>query len=263
MRTLRAVVKIFFICVGTLAIYILWLPGKFADRLRARWGRAWRLFIFRNWARWMAFVMRMKITVQGRPPGAPFFLVTNHLSYVDILVLAAEAECVFISRHDVASWPILGHLTTGMRTIYIDRGLRKEILRVHRALEGALARGEGLVLFAEGTSSPGAEVLPLKPALLELAVARKQPISYASLSYRTPAHETPAHLAVCWWGDMTFGAHFLNLLKLERFEATLVFGEETLLERDRKVLAEKLHALISKQFTPVVKMEELCRTAKV
>lgn len=259
MKTLRVVVRVILIALGTLVLYSIWLPGKLADRYHLRWGRTWRLFIFRNWSRWMALVMGMKITVQGRPPHAPFFLVTNHLSYMDIVLLAAQAECVFISRHDVASWPVVGHLTTGMRTVYIDRGLRKEILRVHRALDEALARGEGIVLFAEGTSSAGAEVLPLKPALLELAVARKQPISYASLSYRTPHGEMPAHLAVCWWADMAFASHVLNLLKVKRFEATLAFGEETLLESDRKVLAEKLRGLITRQFIPVVKLEVLCQ----
>lgn len=263
MRTLRAVSKFFLIGVGTLSLYLVWLPGKLAEYFAWPWGRPWRLFIFRHWSRWMALVMRMKITVHGHPPRAPFFLVTNHLSYMDIPLLASQAECVFISRHDVASWPVVGHLTTGMQTVYIDRGLRKEILRVHQALDEALSKGEGLVLFAEGTSSAGAEVLPLKPALLELAVARKQPISYASLSYRTFAGEEPAHLAVCWWADMTFAGHVFNLLKLKGFHATLTFGETTLLESDRKVLAEKLHVLISKQFTPVVKSEELCPSAQV
>ncbi len=263
MRTLRAIIRIVLLSLGTLVLYLLWQSGKLSGLFSARRGRAWRLFIFRAWARMMARVMGMKITVHGRPPQAPFILVTNHLSYMDIVLLATQAECVFVSRHDVRTWPIVGHLTTSMKTVYIDRGLRKEILRVHRALEETLARGEGIVLFAEGTSSAGAEVLPFKPALLELAVARKQPISYASLGYRTPPEEEPAHLAVCWWADMAFAAHVFNLLKLKHFHATLVFGEETLLESDRKVLAEKLHALISKQFTPVVKMEELCHTAKV
>ncbi len=263
MKTLRVITKITLIGLGTLVFYLMWLPGKLGERFLWQWGRAWRLFIFRNWSRWMALVMRMKITVQGRPPRAPFFLVTNHLSYMDIVLLASQAECVFISRHDVRSWPVLGHLTTGMQTVYIDRGLRKEILRVHQALDEALGRGEGIVLFAEGTSGAGAEVLPLKPALLELAVARRQPISYASLSYRTPPEEEPAHLAVCWWAEMTFADHFFNMLKLKRFYATLTFGAETLLESDRKVLAEKLRAMISKQFIPVVKMEELCQPEKI
>lgn len=263
MKTFRAVLRVVLIALGTLVLYLIWLPGKLADRWRTRWGRAWRLFIFRHWSRWMALVMGMKMTVQGRPPRAPFFLVTNHLSYMDIVLLAAQAECVFISRHDVAAWPIVGHLTTGMRTVYIDRGSRREILRVHRALDEALARGEGIVLFAEGTSSVGAEVLPLKPALLEMAVAREQAITYASLSYRTPPDEMPAHLSVCWWADMTFASHVFNLLKVRSFQATLTFGEETLLESDRKILAEKLRALIARQFVPVVQMEELCQNTTV
>lgn len=262
MKTARAISKIIFMGIGTLGLYVLWQCGTFLLVLLRRRDHKWRTWIFRNWSRMMARIMGMKITVQGVPPQPPFFLVTNHLSYVDILLLATQLNCLFVARSDLRSWPVLGHLATRMKTIYIDRNLRKDVVRVNQLLDEALAEGEGIVVFPEGTSTAGARVEPFKPSLLELAVLRNQPISYASLGYRTSEEETPAHLAVCWWADMAFGNHIFELLKLPGFQATLIFGKETVVESDRKLLAEKLHGLVSKQFTPVVRMEELCFPAK-
>jgi 1-acyl-sn-glycerol-3-phosphate acyltransferase len=218
----------------------------------------WRSFIFRTWSRGFARILHMRISVRGQPPQAPFLLVTNHLSYIDIILLASQLGCVFISRHDIEHWPVIGHLTTKMGTIYIDRNARKDVVRVSQAIAAALARGEGVTLFAEGTSTCGARVIPLKTSLLEIAVRSRQPVHYGSLNYRTNGKESPAHLAVCWWGDMAFAPHVLNLLKLSQFDAEIVFGTETLMETDRKVLAQKLHDRISALFTPVTNMDDLC-----
>lgn len=263
MRTLRAFRKLVLMGFGTLGLYLLWQFGTLLLVLLRRRDHKWRTWIFRKWSRMMARTMGMKMSVRGIPPQPPFFLVTNHLSYIDILLLATQLDCLFVARNDLRSWPVLGHLATRMKTIYIDRSLRKDVVRVNQLLDEALAEGEGIVVFPEGTSSAGAQVGPFKPSLLELAVQRNQPISYAALGYDTSKEEKPAHLAVCWWADMAFSNHFFDLLKLPGFQAMLVFGNETVVETDRKVLAEKLHALVSQQFTPVVGMEELCRTVKV
>ena len=88
--------------------------------------------------------------------------------------------------------------------------------------------------------------------MLESAAKAGIPVSYASLSYRTPPGSAPAHEAVCWWGDMPFGKHVLELLGLPEIRATLSFGEEPIREKDRKILAEQLQYAVAQQFQPVV-----------
>lgn len=244
----------------TAALYALWQCGGLAVRLARKNYRAyrrWDSWIFRRWSRGLAKIFGMRIAVRGIPPQKPFLLVTNHLSYIDVILLASQLGCTFISRHDVKSWPVLGHLTTRMGTIYINRERHKEVLRVSSMIEAALQRGEGIVLFAEGTSTAGAEVLPLKPSLLEFAVHSRQPVHYAALTYHTDRGDIPAHLAVCWWGEMAFASHVFSLLKLRRFEAAIAFGEAPVLAGDRKTLARELHRRLSALFIPVVKKEEL------
>jgi 1-acyl-sn-glycerol-3-phosphate acyltransferase len=261
MKPFRLIFRCLAISLITGGFYLLWLLGwllvfAFADALYS-----WRNWIFRHWAKAMAFALGMKITVEGRPPQAPFFLVSNHLSYVDIIAFASQLDCVFVSKSEVREWPVVGFLCRSMDIIFIDRERRADIPRVIALIEKAWQKRQGVIVFPEGTSSKGCGLLPFKPSLLEPAVKAGLPVSYASLSYQTPPDEPPAYLSVCWWGDMTFAPHALALFRLSGFRAKLVFGAQSFLEEDRKVLAQKLRAAIEQQFTPVIDSEEECEAA--
>ena len=197
----------------------------------------------------------MRVEVSGEPPRAPFCLVSNHLSYVDIVLLGSRLGCVFVAKGEVSDWPVIGFLARAAGTIFVNRRSKRDALRVLEIIERRIGLGDGVVIFAEGTSSRGDTVLPLKPALLEWAARTGLPVGYASLSYRTPAGVPSADLAVCWWGDMTFGPHLLDLCRLPEFHATLTFGREPIRDRDRKQLAARLHRAVREQFIPVVTPE--------
>ncbi|NNG16072.1 MAG: hypothetical protein HKM89_06285, partial [Gemmatimonadales bacterium] len=77
-------------------------------------------------------------------------------------------------------------------------------------------------------------------------------VPYARLSYRTPEGVPPAAQTVCWWGDMEFGPHFVELCRLPGFSATVSFGEKPIVDRDRKSLARKLHRALEQQLEPRV-----------
>jgi 1-acyl-sn-glycerol-3-phosphate acyltransferase len=257
MKWLRASCRLKLVSLLTLFTLLVLLLGLL---LTIPWPRArarWRSFVFRNWARSLLPVIGVEVQTEGSPPQAPFFLVSNHLSYLDILVLASTVGATFIAKAEIAHWPLVGILCRSMNTIFIDRETRRDIPRVMRDIERQLKLGEGVILFAEGTSSPGATVLPFRPSLLEPAVRAALPVSFAALSYHTREDEAPAHLAVCWWGGMEFPGHLWNFLKLSRISARLVFGEERLRDASRKHLAERLRERVLGCFEPVVDQEEL------
>jgi 1-acyl-sn-glycerol-3-phosphate acyltransferase len=226
-------------------------------------GVRWRNSIFRTWARAIAAIIGMKIRVSGPPPQVPFFLVSNHLSYIDIIALASQLDCVFIAKQDVAGWPVMGALCRSIGTIFIDRNHRRDIARVNALIKQMIVQGRSIVLFAEGTSTQGSSVLPFKASLLEPAARAGYPVSYAALGYRTPPGEPPAHLAVCWWGEMTFLDHLFKLLQVSEFEATLTFGSHAIRLSDRRALASSLWQAVVEEFIPVVRLEEKCSTAIV
>ena len=198
----------------------------------------WRTQFFSAWSRGLCRILGMRIDVRGRPPQPPFFLVANHLGYIDVLLLASQLPCVFVARSDVERWPVVGRLCRAVNTLFVDRTNKRDLPRVMSEIERTFDDGRGVVVFPEGTSTKGANVQRFKPSLLESAARAGWPVSFASLSYRTFSRNSPAHLSVCWWGDMGFGRHLLQMLGLPGFQASLVFGEEPIRERDRKLLAE-------------------------
>jgi 1-acyl-sn-glycerol-3-phosphate acyltransferase len=192
------------------------------------------------------------VAVEGAVPRPPFFLVSNHLSYLDIVVFAAHAPARFVAKREVRGWPGIGFLAGTMGTIFVDRTVRRDALRVTDQLAAAIEAGEGVVLFAEATSSAGHSVLPFRSALLDWAARAGCPVHYAAVGYRTPPGAPPAQESVCWWGDMEFGSHLLALAGLPAIAATLRFGGEPINHHDRKRLASELHEAVRARFIPVV-----------
>ena len=251
-RHLRAVLRVIALCSVTACLYLLWLAVAPFVMSSPGGLRRWRALIFRAWARAVCRVAGMRTRLTGAAPSGAFLLVTNHLSYMDVVALASRLDCVFVAKSEVASWPVVGTLCRSMNTIFVNRRNRRRLPEVLGRIERVIAGGSGVVLFAEGTSTGGADVAPFRPSLLELAARKRTPVHFASLSYRTPAGEAPAREAVCWWGDMTFLRHLYALLTLPGFDADLAFGEQPIQESDRKTLARRLWSAVNAQFIPVV-----------
>ncbi len=212
----------------------------------------WRRKVLGAWGRGLLKVLHVRPVVEGTRPAPPFFLVTNHLSYLDIAVLAALSPGRFVAKQEVRSWPGFGLLASGGGSIFIDRTAARDAVRVLDRMAEAVAGGEGIIVFAEATSSAGREVLPFRPALLEWAARTGFPVHHASVTYRTPPGAPAAHQSVCWWGDMTLGPHLRGLCRLPWIEVTVRFGAAPIADSDRKRLASRLQRAVADQFTPVV-----------
>lgn len=94
-------------------------------------------------------------------------LVSNHLSYVDVLVIGAITPAIFVSKNEARHWPVFGALARLAGTIFVRRDKRTDVARLAAEIKNALDAGVLVVLFPEGTSSAGARVLPFKSALLQ------------------------------------------------------------------------------------------------
>lgn len=251
MPILRVVLRIPAITAMTLLGYLGILLSLPLRRVAPAYQMRLRNAVFRAWARSFARIVGLRIDVEGMPPRGSFFLVSNHVSYMDIIVLATAVDAAFVAKADLRAWPLLGRAFAAADTIFIDRGRRRDVLRVMARVGHELARDLGVVLFPEGTSGKGDRVLRFKPSLLEYAARRDLPVHYAAVTYATPAPHGPACQVVCWWGDMPFLRHLVGLLRLPRFEARLVFGAAPVHEPDRKALAEKLHEAVTASFSPI------------
>lgn len=250
MRWLRAVIRLALIVVSTTVVCLGWAAGTVLAFWSPRLRQGLRHIVFQSWSRLLLIIVGARVVVHGTPPSRPFFLISNHLSYLDIPVLASRIPGVFVAKKEIRSWPVIGFLCYCMGTIFIDRTSRRDIPRVLARLDRVMSFGEGVMIFPEGTSTQGASVLPFRPPLLEAAAASDVPVSCAALRYGTPPGEAPAHLAVCWWGGMTFSDHLVRLLTLPGFTAEISYGDKPIVEADRKRLADRLWIEVDRLFVP-------------
>ena len=162
-------------------------------------------------------------------------LVANHLSYLDIMVLSALQPCAFVSKKEVRDWPLFGRLATLSGTIYIDRERTVDVVRANHDLREALGEGVLCVLFPEGTSSDGSEVLPFRAPLLEAAVQTEEFVTAAHIRYE--AKHADIAQDICYWGDMNFFPHLLRMLAVREIRAVVRFAPEGRRYADRKEAA--------------------------
>ena len=165
-------------------------------------------------------------------------LVSNHLSYLDIVVLSSIRPCVFVAKRDVAGWPLFGWLANVAGTIFVDRERRLSSPKAVDAIADAIANGSLVVIFPEGTSSDGSTVLPFKSALLESAVQLCAPIAAASIEYALDDGSVADE--ICYWRDMTLVPHLLNLFLKREIRAIYSFSPAKVREGNRKEIAREL-----------------------
>ncbi len=194
-------------------------------------------WVFKTAARFMG----ANILVRGRPPaGPPLLIAANHVSWIDIIAIGATVPCFFIAKRDVKSWPVFGPLARLIRTSFVDRERRRAVGPARQEMEARLAAGEILVLFPEGTSSDGRQVLPFKSALFP-GTAPVQPLT---VRYRDRRGRDGAHYG--WYGDMELLPHMWHVFKGGSFEVDLIF--HPVLDgpgpQDRKEQAARCEAIV-------------------
>lgn len=252
MRLPLALVRLLGIAILSLAAYLSVLLGlalcAFAPRARGRWqGR-----VFHGWSAALMPLLGVRVDWQGPAPATPFLLVSNHLSYLDIMVLGSRLPAVFIAKAEVARWPVVGNLCRVVDTLFVDRKKKADLPRVLEHARAELDRGRGIVFFPEGTTSKGEALLPFRASLLDLPASLGLPVWAAAISYRTGPGDPPAHQSVCWWGDAPFPPHVWGLVRLRRVRATVRVAPEPIQAADRKQLAARLQAAVEERFTPVI-----------
>lgn len=248
MSFLRSTLRLAAFVLASIALYVGWwivswfVPNK----------TLWRQVMFRWWSRIFAAIARMELEVVGTPPKPPFFLVSNHVSYVDIPALRLAVDGVFVAKAEIKDWFLAGPMITNMGNIYIDRKNRRDIPRAGAEVTKKLNQREGVILFPEGTSTKGESILPFNSSFLAFAAQTDLPVSYAAIRYVTPEGGPTPSERICWWDDTGFLKHLWLLLSLPSFKAVVTFGEESVVDPDRKRLAAQLRECVEKDFIPML-----------
>jgi 1-acyl-sn-glycerol-3-phosphate acyltransferase len=212
--------------------------------------RAWDARMYRGWASAMLRAAQVRVEIVGTPPPGPCLLVSNHLGYVDIPVLAASSGCVFVSMREIRNWPVFGWLAARMGTIFLQRERKRDLLGALDAMAAALQEGRIVAFFPEGRNGIGDTVQEFWPSLFAAPARLSTPIAWATLHYRTVPGDAPASRAVAWVNQALPG-HLARFLALERVEARITFGAGAVSAGDRKQLALELRARVLERFEPL------------
>ena len=197
------------LCGVGLALGVLLLPRDTAHR-RVSGLAAW-------WLSRGVAILGVKVLARGRPHRAPVLMLANHISWLDILVLATQSDSGYVAKAEVAKWPILGWLAGVGGTEFVRRGSHGDIARVLVSMQARLRAGQSLTLFPEGTS--GGVVLPqrFRPRLLQAAVEAKVPVQPVAIYYG------PQTRAVAFIGEDSLVTNLWALLAQEPVVAEVTF----------------------------------------
>jgi 1-acyl-sn-glycerol-3-phosphate acyltransferase len=211
------------------------------------------------YSRAMCALLRVRVSVQGTPPQGAVLVVSNHASWLDIIVISAHAPTMFVAKREVSRWPLIGAVARLRGTIFVDRERRHQSAAANAEIAQRLTEEQPVVLFAEGTSSDGNRVLPFRSALFgavkDAVMAPRAGVSQSICVQ--PLAITYTHLnglpmgrrmrpAVAWYGDVDFVPHLKQFVQSGAVDAVLAWGEGRAYDGavNRKVLMAALETSV-------------------
>lgn len=162
------------------------------------------------WSRALVRLCGVRVNVVGVPPmqGAGLW-VANHVSWIDIFILAGVRSVLFVAKSEIRSWPVVGWLVAKVGTVFLQRGQRQSIRQVGEEMQQRFQRGEVIGLFAEGTTSSGFDVLPFHASLFDPAIRAGVDIQPVALRFM---HHGRRSDFAAFVGDETLVANLWTLL---------------------------------------------------
>jgi 1-acyl-sn-glycerol-3-phosphate acyltransferase len=165
------------------------------------------------WARRLLAALGARLKVAGVPSREAGLVVANHISWLDVIAIAAVRPAIFVCKAEIVAWPGIGWLLRRAGMIFIRRGSFRDVWRVNLRLRACFMAGQSVAAFPEGTTSDGRDVLAFRPALFQPAVERGLPVHPMAIAYSSGA---PAFL-----GETTFVASLLSVVRARDLEAHL------------------------------------------
>jgi 1-acyl-sn-glycerol-3-phosphate acyltransferase len=201
----------------------------------------------REWSRQMLHIIGVALVVRGNLPGeGPALLVANHVSWLDILVMNAAQPARFVAKADVKRWPVLGALSSGAGTLYIERESRRDAMRVVHHMAERLQAQDTLAVFPEGTTGDGRALLPFHANLFQAAIAAHAPVVPVALRFVDGASGQRSDAPV-FIGDTTLIASIWTTLRASGLQAMVAYGEpQTHNGRDRRTWAQDLRTEVQR-----------------
>jgi 1-acyl-sn-glycerol-3-phosphate acyltransferase len=199
----------------------------------------------------------IRLTVDGTLPAhRPLLIVSNHVSWLDIVILGAVQPLSFVAKSEMLTWPLFGKMAQLQRTVFIQRERRRQSANQANAIAERMAAQETMVLFPEGTTTDGNMLLPFKTPLFEAAryalvassveEALVQPVAivYSHLHGLPIGRAERPHVA--WPGDIGLGESLFPILRMGALDVTVRLGDPIVFTENskRKIVSAEATAAI-------------------
>lgn len=171
-----------------------------------------------RWLQWFSAIVNLQITKDGELPERRAILVSNHISWLDIIVIGQYLPAYFVAKSDISSWPVIGYLAKQSGTVFIRRGNKQHIKTTSEKMVWLLKQNGNIVVFPEGTTTKGDEVLHFHSSLFQPALLTRTAIQPVALQYQGEAKECAPYV-----GDDVFVPHLIKMLTLDKIEVRLSF----------------------------------------
>lgn len=205
--------------------------------------RPWQRPVIRWWHRRFCNILNLDIRVHGTPVQGHAMWVSNHVSWMDIPVLGARFPVYFLSKAEVAEWPVVGWLARVAGTLFIRRG-SGDAGQVGTQLAGHLRAGRNVLFFPEGTTTDGHRLKRFFHKLFSAAVLADVPIQPVLVCYRD--EDDALHPHAPFVGDDEFLSHATDILRGGRIRVdVLVLPPEPVNGRDARTLARDVEGLMA------------------
>jgi 1-acyl-sn-glycerol-3-phosphate acyltransferase len=203
-------------------------------------GRRERARVLRDAARRALQLHGLEVRATGPLPLGPALLASNHVSWLDPLVVASLIPCAPVSKLDVSRWPLVGGLARDLGVVFVARGDARSGASALRQARAALEHGVPVLNFPEATTTPGTSVLPFRAGAFGLAIAAGVPVVPVALRYDPPE--------LAWVGEDSFVPHWLRLASSRRASAYVALGEpmQPTANASAATVARAVHAEVSR-----------------
>jgi 1-acyl-sn-glycerol-3-phosphate acyltransferase len=240
----RRIYRLSALLLWAILVALLSMP----HRLRGGWKSVKEISYFtRLWSRGIAKIINLHVKVSGPiPSSAGGLVISNHLSYIDIITHGSILPVRYSPKSDIKKWPVLGWYLGLSRPIWTNRNSRQASKKILRDFTKTVNKGMYLIVDPEGTSTDGnSGILPFKSTSFEAAITGKTPIIPVLTRYKQRRGE----MTVCWYGEMTLLPHLWKVLGFPSIEAEVHFLKPILPEgRSRKDLALFVHDTMEREY---------------
>ncbi len=171
-------------------------------------------------------ILGIELEIKGKVSShSPLLLVSNHSSYLDIIIISSIYPVCFVAKEEIGKWFFFGFLARMQNTIFINRSNFRSLESVQR-LDNQIGNKFATVLFPEATTGTGKNILSFKSSLFKVfETSNTIGLQNLSLCY-THINSMPVdnrnRVYLSWYGDMSMVGHLRRFLNLSSVNVKIV-----------------------------------------